>query len=177
MSAYMLTAPSLQCYLQRCHAISWYPGVYIERDREKGVMTIDQQKYTEMTFDRFRWTRLMMRRHRMRMESNYRKYSRRRSQIIRLSRHIAAGRSAYLESRHHQVRRCICGDFMCAIHVQSGTVHAVVLKRILRYLKGTKEMKLTYTRSESGGSLITAYADADMPVTQTQGAVPQECIL
>ena len=50
-----------------------------------------------------------------------------------------------------------CARFMA----NPGPVHVAAAKRILRYLKGTKGMKLTYSRSESGGNVLTAYADAD----------------
>ena len=42
-----------------------------------------------------------------------------------------------------------------------GHSHFVAAKRVLRYLKGTQELGLRYSRSEFNGNVLTAYCDSD----------------
>ena len=50
----------------------------------------------------------------------------------------------------------------CALFMANpGPEHVAAEKRILKYLKTYKHLKLTYTRSDERGNVLYAYADAD----------------
>ena len=142
--------------------LSWYLGISINHDREKGILTMGQEKYIDMLLDRFAMaeattaptpfeagTRLL-KEHCPNVQN---------PEQIKAYQQIVGGLMWVSTLTRPDITFAVnqCAKFMS----NPGPVHVQAAKRILRYLKGSKELCLTYRRDTPDPNTIIAYADAD----------------
>eukprot|EP00961_Rhodomonas_salina_P271921 3674318-Rhodomonas_salina.2 len=144
----------------------WYLGVTIDHDLEKGISTMGQEHYIEMLLDLFDMTECIP------------AITPSDLNLCLLKSHSPAVPNAadtkYFQQiignvcfNAHVPRHSLLSESMCqarsrACQANPGPEHILAAKRILRYFKGTKHLKLTYRRQTDGsGNVLVSYADLD----------------
>lgn len=131
-------------------------GMSISRNRKTGVILLDQEKYINMMLERFGMSECKPVRTPIEVNEKFEKNSEDRD--IDIPYREAVGCLIYLA---HVSRP----DITFAVSKLSqfcnnpGHQHWLGVKRVMRYLQGTKDLKMCYKREESHS--ITGYCDAD----------------
>ena len=144
--------------------LSWYLGVGINHNLETGVTTLSQQQFVETILERFSMegckpisTPAEPHSHLLVADcpavpdkEAVRKYQ----QIVGSLMYLAVFTRPDIAYAVNQ-----CAKFMS----NPGPTHMLAAKRIIKYLAGTKDRKLTYTRTTDPAlaNVLTCYADAD----------------
>mmetsp|Transcript_57331 Transcript_57331/g.117328 ORF Transcript_57331/g.117328 Transcript_57331/m.117328 type:complete len:1978 (-) Transcript_57331:6636-12569(-) len=144
--------------------LSWYLGVHINHDLNKGVTTLNQGTFVDTMLKRFNMEGCKS----VTTPCEPNSHLLRGDQPLTPDKHLTreyqklVGGLMYLSNFtrpdiSYSVNQC--AKFMAC----PGPSHLIAAKRILRYLAGTRELGLTYHRSDKPGDAnrIIAYADAD----------------
>ena len=139
-----------------------YVGVRVQQNRTEGNITLDQEKYIDMMLERFSMD-----------EANDAPTPYEAGTKLSKSQSPATPDKETVKAYQQLVGALMWaatitrpdiafGVNMCARFMANpGPAHVAAAKRILKYLKGTKELKLKYSKSATGGNILHAYADAD----------------
>lgn len=131
-------------------------GINITRNREAGVITIDQERYINQVLERFGMSDCKQVRTPIEVNTKFDKKA--ENEDSKFPYREAVGCLIYLA----QVTR---PDITYAVNKLSqycngpGIQHWLGVKRVMRYLQGTKNLKIHYVKEDS--SDITGYCDAD----------------
>mmetsp|Transcript_49639 Transcript_49639/g.101360 ORF Transcript_49639/g.101360 Transcript_49639/m.101360 type:complete len:638 (-) Transcript_49639:44-1957(-) len=142
--------------------VSWYLGVAVERDWEKGTLKLTQQQYVKDLLARFNMTdcntvlTAMEVGQRLTSEdcpaTPDKEVIKQYQQLVGSLNYLVAWtfpELAYLVSQ--------CARFMA----NPGPSHVAAAKRILRYAKGVKNNGIVYTRNSTSPNQLYGYVDAD----------------
>lgn len=131
-------------------------GININRNRKEGVIMIDQEKYINLILDRFSMSQCRPVRTPIEVNAKFDKnpegeannfpYREAVGCLIYLA-HVTRPDIAYAVSKLSQY----CNN--------PGNQHWLGVKRVMRYIQGTKDLKMCYVKEES--QEITGYCDAD----------------
>lgn len=149
---------SVEFEMKDLQEVKCFLGLNIRRDREAGVMTIDQQAYVKSVLERFGMSDCKP--SAIPMEP-------------RLKLEKGKDPKEYTDKPYRELIGCLMylmvtsrPDLSAAVNYFAGfqccptNEHWVHLKRVLRHLRGTADYKLLYQRRNSTGKL-EAFADAD----------------
>jgi hypothetical protein len=144
--------------------LSWYLGVSIDHNMARGVTTLSQELYIETLLKRFN----------MEGCNPIATPAEPHSHLLRSDQPTLIDKNATKDYQKLVGGLMYAACFtrpdiayavnQCAKYMANpGPTHIAAAKRILRYLAGTKHLKLTYTRSDnpSSANTLIAYADAD----------------
>lgn len=143
--------------------ISSVLGINIVRDRKSGLISIDQTQYIQGVLERFGMTDSnpaatpMDRNQKLSLEMCPID-QRQRADMVNVPYQEAIGSIMYAA----QLTRpdvCFAISTLSRFNQNPGRAHWTAVKRVLRYLKGTVDAKLTYSRN--GNPEIIGYCDAD----------------
>jgi hypothetical protein len=137
--------------------LGWILGMAIKRDREKRVMEISQTAYIDMMLAKFR------------MADCKPVLTPMEGTLTRMDGKDVKPDNEYMKLVGSLLYAALVTRPDIAFAVQSlgkhlqaaGTEHWIAAKRVLRYLKGTREVGLRYTGTIRGSFTLTGYADAD----------------
>jgi len=144
--------------------LHWYLGVAIDHNRTTGVTTLSQETFVNTLLTRFdleginpKLTPAEPNTHLLRSDQPLipnKDVVRQYQQMVGSLMYLACFTRPDIAYAVNQ-----CAKFM----LNPGPTHVQAAKRILGYLAGTKDHKLTYTRSAQPGvgNVLTTYADSD----------------
>lgn len=134
-------------------------GIHVERDREKGIIYLDQKKYIQEVLNKFGMNDCKSVRTPMDMNANIHKNSEENKILHDIPYQEIIGCLLYIS----QVTR---PDISFVINMLSKynnkpeIEHWIALKRVMRYLKGTENYRLRY-KKQPDESMTHGYCDAD----------------
>ena len=151
--------------IQTFENLDWYLGLNIQHDRENGILKISQSAYIDTLLEKFNMTKCNTCDTPMvvdpptktdcpefPMDKPYRQLLGALAHIARFSRPDILFAVFYL-ARYQQ---------------NPGEAHWKALKRILRYLKGTKDLALTFRRGDSKPTNIKFHGDKNTTIDLLQ---------
>lgn len=133
-------------------------GMKIERDLEKGVLTLHQENYINDTLVKFRMATCTPAN--TPMETKIRPHLLSKEKRTDAPYQELIGRLIYL-SITTRPDIAFCASFLSQFNKNYTEAHWNLAKRVLRYLKQTAKVGLTYTKPENPSFCIIGYADAD----------------
>ena len=140
--------------------INYILGMAVKRDRERGILRIDQSAYLQHVLDRFRMSESKPVSTPMEAEATFEKLSATDQQVNLKEYQAAIGSLIYVSIGTRP-------DISYAVGVLSqfmsnpGEEHWRGVKRILRYIKGTLSHCLEFVSTKGNKVDLSAYADAD----------------
>ena len=150
--------------LSACGDLDWYLGVAISQDLELGTTTNCQEQYIKQLLARFSMSECnpaptpMMPNSRLLRADSPAKGKEEKKLIKEYQKLVGA--LLYLTAWTRP--DCAFAVNQAAKFMSNpGPTHLAAAKRILRYLKGTAHMGITYSRSNNRGNILWAFADAD----------------
>ena len=140
--------------------LHFFLGVHFERDRRSRTITIHQRSYIETILERFGMadckpiaTRLDAKTSLVKLlEEEYEEHLHKMKDILYQE---AVGSLMYLTAA---TRPRICGKRGKSVYVQTGSLHWMAVKQIIRYLKGPIDMRLCIGGKDIN---VKGYLDAD----------------
>jgi hypothetical protein len=150
-------AISMKFSMKDLKELDWILGMAIERNREKRIMEISQTAYIDMMLEKFGVTdcKSVL----TPMEGT----------VTKMNGEDAKPDNVYMKLVGSLLYAALVTrpDIAFAVqslgkHLQaSNEEHWIAAKRVLRYLKGTREIGLKYTGNSEGAFNLMGYADAD----------------
>ena len=140
--------------------INYILGMAVKRDRERGILRIDQSAYLQHVLDRFQMSESKPVSTPMEAEATFEKLSATNQQVNLKEYQAAIGSLIYASIGTRP-------DISYAVGVLSqfmsnpGEEHWRGVKRILRYIKGTLSHCLEFVSTKGNKVDLSAYADAD----------------
>lgn len=141
-------------------------GVQLERDRETRTIRLSQPNYIQSILETFRMQDCNGARtpmdDKVRLSSKMSPTSdTEKAEMKNIPYREAVGKLLYLSiSTRPDISYAI--GVLCRYNNNPGKEHWQAVKRVLRYLKGTKHYKLTYTPSTISDEIFVTHSDADL---------------
>ncbi|KFD46771.1 hypothetical protein M513_12352 [Trichuris suis] len=140
----------------------WCLGIRINQDKKVGTLSIDQARYIDQILETFgmvdcKVAKTPLDLNLLLSKEMSPKTEEERTEMKNVPYREAVGSLLYL-SQANRADKCHAVGVVSRYSNNPGKAHWIAVKRIMRYLKGTRNMKLVYKRAERS---LTAYCDAD----------------